>query len=88
MALTLRFPQYKELRLAAGFGYTHQIRDTPTVHSVLEGLGAPAGTIEEIIERACGMTCRASKSKPMVKDEEDILSGLLPDDLLVFRGLW
>ena len=69
---TLRFPQYEERLLAAGFGYTHQIRDTPVVHSVLEGLGVPIGVMEEIIERAHRMTHRASKSKQVVKDDEDV----------------
>ena len=68
----LGFPQYEEWLLAAGFGYTHQIRDTPMVCSVLEGLGVPVGVMEEIIKRAHRMTCRASKSRQVVKDDEDI----------------
>jgi hypothetical protein len=68
----LRFLQYEEVLLAAGFGYVHQVRDTPAVCSTLKSLGVPISIMEEIIEPMSRMTRRASKLKSTIKSEDDI----------------
>jgi len=66
----LGFAQYEERLLAAGFGYVHQLADTPTTRAALESLQVPVGIVEEIIDRAARMTRRAAKSKHVIKNED------------------
>lgn len=67
----LGFVQYEGQLLAAGFGYVHQLVDTPIVRAVLDSL-VPVGVAEEILNRAQRMTRRAEKSKCAVKHESDL----------------
>jgi hypothetical protein len=66
----LRFPQYEDRLLTAGFRYVHLIANTPTVRAMLSNLGIPVGIVEEIVDRAGRMMRRAAKSKSPVKHED------------------
>ena len=67
----LGFAQYEDRLLATGFAYVHQLMDTPTIRTALDDLQIPVGVVEEIINRANRMVRRATKSKYIVKSEND-----------------
>ena len=70
LVLVLRFPQYEDRFLTAGFRYIHLIANTPVVRATLSNLGIPIGIVEEIVDRAGRMMRRVAKSKSPVKNED------------------
>jgi hypothetical protein len=66
----LSFPRYEERLASAGFGYVHQVLDTPDVRQTFDQLAIPVGIRQEIFEHAARMTRRAEKSKEVTKTED------------------
>jgi len=63
--------RFKERLSAAGFGYVHQLMDTPVVCATLSDLEIPVGITEEIIKCTRRMTRRAAKKPAAIKNEDD-----------------
>ena len=66
----LRFPQYEDCLLAAGFRHVYRFTNTPAIRTALDNLGIPIGVVEEMIDQADMMMRRAAKSDSTVKSED------------------